>query len=63
MVKKQALKTTLAELTKIKEDLIKQLQEENEMLKLEDKVYVNYEQQILIPIINKEGLSDTWEFE
>ena len=60
--KTQALKTSLAELTLIMFKLLDELEQEQRKLGIKNWKYVSYKQKILIPIINKEGLSDTWRF-
>jgi len=60
---RQGLRVTLAELTDLKMKLIKQQQDLQKKLKLEDSYVVDYNQKFLIGIINKKGMSDTWELE
>jgi len=62
-MKRQGLNVTLAQLTDLKMTLIKQQQELQEELKQKDSYVVDYNQKFLVGIINKEGMSDTWELE
>lgn len=63
-MKRQGLKITLAELTKLKNDLIKQTQDLQKKLRLKDWQYVDYDAIYLVNIINKsKKCSDTWELE
>jgi len=63
-MKRQAMKITLSQLTKLKMDLIKQQQEMNKELNLENPHYVDYNQKFQVGIINKTPeCSDTWELE
>ena len=61
-MKRQGLNVTLAQLTDLKMTLIKQQQELQEELKLNSSK-IDYEQKYMVGIINKEGMSDTWELE
>ncbi len=63
-MKRQAMSMTLRQLTKLKLDLIRQLQELNKELNLKPANYVDYNQKFQITIINKTPeCSDTWEIE
>ncbi len=62
-MKRQGLKITLRQLTKLKQDLIKQQQDLQKELKIKEFHYVDYEQKFQINIINKTPFSDTWEIE
>ena len=62
-MKRQGLNVTLAQLTDLKMTLIKQQQELQEELKQKDSYVVDYNQKFMVGIINKEGMSDTWELE
>lgn len=63
-IKRQGLSVSLAELTKLKMDLIKQTQELQKKLKMDDWQYVDYNQRFQIGIINKTPeCSDTWKLE
>jgi hypothetical protein len=60
-MKRQGLVITLAELTKLKQELIAEARNLNKKLGLNKPV--DYDRKWQINIINKEGLSDTWEIE
>lgn len=61
-MKKQALVITLAELTELKRELIKQQEELNLRLGLDQLSPIDYDRKMLIGIINKTPkCSDTWE--
>jgi len=62
-MKRQGLNVTLAQLTDLKMTLIKQQQELQEELKQKDPYVVDYNLKFMVGIINKEGMSDTWELE
>lgn len=63
-MKRQGLKITLAELTKLKNNLIKQTQDLQKKLKIKDWKQVDCNSTYLINIINKsERFYDTWEIE
>jgi len=63
-MKRQGLKTTIGQLRRIANELEKELKETYKKCNCSYPTYVATYQQIhQINIINKEGLSDTWEFE
>ena len=66
MVKKQAIRISINELKKLTKELekeAKQLKKELNKIPNKDFEKINGERKWLIPIKNKEGLSDTWELE
>lgn len=63
-MKRQAMKITLNQLTKLKQELIKQQQDLQKELGLDNSHVVDYKLKFLIGIINKTPeCSDTWELE
>ena len=63
-MKRQAMEITLSQITNLKMDLIKQQQDLNKKLDLDNPYYVDYNQKFQINIINKTPeCSDTWKLE
>ena len=62
-IQRQGLTITLHELINLKLELINEIQEAQKKLGIEDWKYIDYQQKIQLNIINKKGLSDTWEIE
>lgn len=60
-MKRQGLNISIGQLTKLKQELIDEALELNKELGI--PLPVDYDKKWLINIINKEGLSDTWEIE
>lgn len=57
---RQGLNISLKELIDLKLELIKEQLELNKSLGID---WIDYDRRVLINIINKEGLSDTWEID
>ena len=62
-MKRQAMTITISQLAKLKLNLIKQHFELNKQLKIKNKDNPIENQKFLVGIINKKGMSDTWELE
>lgn len=57
-MKTQGLRITIKELTELKLELIKEIQEEQKQLGIKDWEYVDYDQGIIVGIVNKEKTPD-----
>lgn len=62
-MKRQGLTTTINELRELADDLESQAIQNNLDLDLLDEKFVDENTKFQVNIINKEGLSDTWEIE
>lgn len=63
-IKRQALSVSLSELTKLKMDLIKQIQEIQKELGIKDWEEADFSQRFQVGIINKTPeCSDSWRLE
>ena len=58
-MKRQAIETSVNELR----ELAERMREEQIEMNVKENLEVKSSQKILVTIINKEGLSDTWKFE
>ena len=61
-MKRQGLNVSIRDLRLLTKELIDQQLELEEELKLNSSK-IDYEQKYMVGIINKEGMSDTWELE
>lgn len=60
-MKRKGLRVSLHQLTKLFMELYQDQEDLNKELKMDN--IIDFEREFVVGIINKEGLSDTWELE